>query len=248
MDFYDSKAAVNAMAALQSRIKELEIGNAKLRKEAARLKVIADEDETKLQEREISLLEASDKAQKMLEGASDTLVELRRIKKENRKLQKELDQLQHTLNIKLQSEKKSADTLNAIENRKKHAKQLISEYETLFKEILTPPELDLPKGTSIPFNHTTITSSTHSLPATLQTVVQILQTIPFREQKLDKKREILAELLKARDIAARIADEIHDLELQKKDMISVRRIDAEIEVKASHYYLLTQAMSRFRFE
>lgn len=250
MDFYDSKAAVDAMAALQARIKDLEIGNAKLRKEASRLRIMADEDESKLQERELSLLEASDKAQKMLEGASETLVELRRIKKENRLLQKELDELQEQLNDKIQTEKRSEETISAMDKRRKHAKKLIAEYEALFKEILTPPSLDIQMANGITFNNTTITSSTYSFPAVIQTTVQELQTLPFpfRDQKLDKKRQIMGTLLKARDIAARIADEIHELELKKKDAGTVRRIQAEIDVKASHYYVITQAMSRFRFE
>lgn len=250
MDFYDSKAAVDAMAALQARIKELEEGNAKLRKEASRLRVIADEDESKLQERELSLMEASDRAQKMLEGASETLTELRRIKKENRALEKQLNELQDQLSKKVDAERRSANSLATMEKQRKHAKKLIAEYEALFKEILTPPALNLQRIDGVPFNNTAITANTHSLPATLQTVIQIIQTLPFpfRDQKLEKKREIIVELLKARDISARIADEIHELELQKRDMGNSRRIQAEIDVKASHYYLITQAMSRFRFE
>ena len=250
MDFYDSKAAVDAMAALQARIKDLEMGNAKLRKEAAKLRILADEDESRLQEREMSLLQASEKAQKMLEGASETLVELRRIRKENRSLQKELDDLQSQLNEKLETERKSESVLNALERRKQNSKKLIAEYEALFKEILTPPALDLDRVNGIVFNNTTVTSSTYSLPAMLQTVVQEMQTLPFpfRTQKLEKKREILTTLLKARDIAARIADEIHELEMKKKDIGTMRRIQAEIDVKAAHYYVITNAMSRFRFE
>ena len=249
MDFYDSKAAVDAMAALQARIKDLEMGNAKLRKEAAKLRILADEDESRLQEREMSLLQASEKAQKMLEGASETLVELRRIRKENRSLQRELDDLQAQLNDKLETEKKSESVLNALERRKQNSKKLIAEYEALFKEILTPPALEIERVNGIVFNNT-VTSSTYSLPAMLQTVVQDLQTLPFpfRTQKLEKKREILTTLLKARDIAARIADEIHELEMKKKDIGTMRRIQAEIDVKAAHYYVITNAMARFRFE
>ena len=137
-----------------------------------------------------------------------------------------------------------------MEKRKSHAKKLIVEYEALFKEILTPPSLDLEKVDGITFNNTAITASTYSFPAVIQTTIQEIQTLPFpfREQKLEKKRQIMETLLKARDIASRIADEIHELELKKKDIGTMRRIQAEIDVKASHYFVLTQAMSRFRFE
>lgn len=250
MDYYDSKAAVDAMAALQIRIRELEKGNAALKKECAKLRAVADEDETTLNQREMQLLEASDKAQKMLAGASDTLVELRRIRKENRMLQQQLDNLQKELEDKVKEDKKTEESLNSIETKKNSAKKLIAEYEALFKEILSPPELKLNNNTYIPFNHTTISTVTHSLPATLQQVVQILQSLPFpfRDQKIEKKREIMSSLLYARDIAARLADEIHDLELQKKDSRVSKKIQSEINTKAAHYQLIRSAMSRFKFE
>lgn len=249
MDFYDSKAAVDAMAALQNRIRDLEKSNAKLRKETAHLRRIADADESAVTEREASLLEAADKAQKMLEGASETLVELRRIKRENKQLQIQFDELQERLKKKLDIEDKAQNKLTQLSAKRTHAEKLISEYEDLFCEILAPP---FPAGGNgnVPFNNTTISITTHSLPATLQTCVQMLQTLPypFREQKLEKKREIIAILLNARDIAYKIAEEIHQLELQKLESGAVRRIQAEIDVKATHLNLLTQAMSRFRFE
>ena len=250
MDFYDSKAAVDAMAALQARIKELESGNSKLRKEASRLKVLADQDESEFQDKANSLLELSENAQVMLDSASETLLDLRRIRKENRMLQKEFDDLQNELNVKKDAEKKIDDSITEMEKKKVSAKKLMSEYEALFKEILAPPALDLELAGNVVFNSTTITPSTYSFPATIQTVVQEIQTLPFpfRDQKLDKKRQILSTLLKARDIASKIADEIHELELKTKDVGAMKRLQIEIDAKATHYHIITQAMSRFRFE
>lgn len=249
MDFYDSKAAVDAMAALQNRIKDLERTNDKLRKESSHLRRVADSDENAVFEREAALMESADKAQKMLEGASETLVELRRLRRENRELQMHFEQLQDVLQKKLEGEERAQSKLDQISSKRTVSQKLISEYEDLFCEILAPP---FPTGGAgnVPFNSTTISITTHSLPATLQTCVQMLQTLPypFREQKLEKKKEIISILLNARDISYKVAEEIHQLEIQKLISGAVRRIQSEIDVKSTHLNLLAQAMSRFRFE
>lgn len=249
MDFYDSKAAVDAMAALQNRIKDLERTNDKLRKESSHLRRVADSDENAVVEREAALMESANKAQKMLEGASETLVELRRLRRENRELQMHFEQLQDVLQKKLEGEERAQSKLDQISSKRTVSQKLISEYEDLFCEILAPP---FPTGGAgnVPFNSTTISITTHSLPATLQTCVQMLQTLPypFREQKLEKKKEIISILLNARDISYKVAEEIHQLEIQKLTSGAVRRIQSEIDVKSTHLNLFAQAMSRFRFE
>ncbi|KAK8866319.1 hypothetical protein M9Y10_009280 [Tritrichomonas musculus] len=249
MDFYDSKAAVDAMAALQARIKELENYNARIRKECQRLKVLAETDENSLNEREASLMNAADKAKQMLEGASESLIELRKVRHDNRQLQNRLEQLQNDLSARVIQENKAKEKLLKLSDKKDNAEKLLKEYEELFCEILSPPDFQLNGNGQIPFTNT-IAVTTHSLPATLQTAVMMLQTLPFpfRDQKLEKKREIISVLLNAREIAYKIQEEIHQLELQKLESGSIRRIQAEIDVKSSHLYLLTQAMSRFRFE
>ena len=250
MEFFDSKAAVDAMAALQERIHELERNNSKLRKEILKLNKIADEDEQSMSEKETSLLTASDKAQKMLEGASDTLIELRRIKHENRNLEKHLNDLQLQYSSMIDQEKKDDEQINSIEKKKSQTKKLIEEYELLFKEILSPTPLNLSNYGQIPFNNTTITSTSHSLPAAIQNVILELQNLPypFRDQKIEKKKEIIMNLITARDIAGKIAKQIHELEIQKFEKKTLRRIQPEIDSKASQYMLITQAMSRFKFD
>lgn len=249
MDFYDSKAAVDAMAALQARIKELETSNAKIRKECQRLRVLAESDEHSLNEREASLINAADKAKQMLEGASESLIELRKVRHDNRHLQSRLEELQNQLSQRVEQESKAKSKLLRLSDKKDNAEKLLKEYEELFCEILSPPDFHITGNGLIPFTNT-IAVKTHSLPATLQTAVMELQTLPFpfRDQKLEKKREIISVFLNAREIAYKIQEEIHQLELQKLESGSVRRIQAEINVKSSHLSLLIQAISRFRFE
>jgi hypothetical protein len=69
VNFYDSNAAVDAMKALQDRIKELERNNSKVRKECEHMRALLESDERSLNDRENSLISAADKAQQMLDGA-----------------------------------------------------------------------------------------------------------------------------------------------------------------------------------
>jgi hypothetical protein len=250
MDFYDSKAAVDAMKALQDRIRDLEKYNSKVRKECAQMRALVENDEQTLNDREASLVSAADKAQKMLDGASQTLVELRRVRRENRELEKRAAELTDLVEAKRQLEAAEHQKVAKVSGRRENAERLISEYEALFCELLSPPNFALTGHATVPFNHTTISVTTHSLPATLQTCVQMLQTlpVPFRDQRLEKKREIIALLLNARTIAYKMAEEIHGLELQLGEVGSQRRIQAEIDVKSAHLALVSQAMQRFRFD
>ena len=93
-DFLDSRAAVEAMAALQERMKELEQENDGLRKEVIKLRATVENSENELAEREKAMSRDAEKAQKMLESAAETLVELRRIRIENRKLESQIDGLE----------------------------------------------------------------------------------------------------------------------------------------------------------
>jgi len=250
MDFYDSKAAVDAMAALQARIKELERGNARVRRECTRLRSLTGNTDASLGDREANLINAADKAREMLEGASETLVELRRMRRENRELAARLSDLQSQLTAKLDGDARRQTRSSGLEAKRDNAERLISEYEELLAEILSPPVMPLSGADSVPFNSTIASITTYSLPATLQTAVKMIQTLPFpfRRQKLEKKREIVAVLVGARDITFKIANEIHALELQKCETGVVRRVQAEIDVKTAHLRMIAQAMARFRFE
>jgi hypothetical protein len=140
--------------------------------------------------------------------------------------------------------------LSKLTRRRENVETFIAEYEALFGELLSPPNFGLSAHASVPFNHTTSSVTTHSLPATLQTCIQMLQTlpVPFRDQKLEKKREIIAISLNGRNFAYKMAQEIDRLELQLYDGGSQRRIQTEIDVKSGHLALVTQGMSRFKFE
>jgi hypothetical protein len=102
---------------------------------------------------------------------------------------------------------------------------------------------------NVTFNQTIISVTTHSLPATLQTVLRYLQQMrtPFREQKLSVKREIVQAMIHARMICCKLINEIHTLETSKLGIGARKRTKCEITTKTAQLYVLCQAMSRFAF-
>jgi hypothetical protein len=244
-NFSDAAAAVDAMAALQARIGKLEKGNVKLRKERDRIRALIAANESEVNDREAFLVSAAEKAQQMLDSASATIVKLRDARREQRRLQSRLEDLNHQLQTKLELEAQAQERLSTMQTPKEHAVRLVTEYEDLFCELLSPPNFTLTGRSSRLFSPTT-----HLLPTTLRTAVQMLQTlpVPFRDQTLEKKRQMIATMLNARRIASKITDEIQQLELLIAEGGNIRKVQAEVDVKSNHLAIVTEAMTRFRFD
>ena len=247
VELYDSKAAVDAMAALQQKIVELEAETGALRKENTKLRALAEKNERAVSNRNQKLSVEADRTQKMLESASETLIEMRRIKAENRKLEKQLDSLKREIETKERRKKEEFEKILGKENEAKHSELLEQEIEELFSLLLTPPDFTIDKNKNVVFNPTITSVTTYSLPATIQTVVQYLQNLPFPfcDQKLRTKREIVTTLLNARSMCCKLMDEIHQLEIQKAKTSAKKRIQVDIDAKMSYLSVLYQAMSKF---
>lgn len=250
MDYFDSKAAVDAMAALQAQIKDLEAKNEQLKFQIQNVKVDKSYNDEELHKKEVALLSAGKRAEEMFNGASESMIELRRLRKINRQIKARVDELQKELSIKLDNQDNFSKSLKKSQENLKNAKALLSEYEDLFCEILAPPDFEGDLNGAIPFNCTTASITTFSLPATLQTTMRMLQSLPFpfRDQKLDKKREIISILMNARDIAFKLSEEIHQLEIEKRETGNVRRLQGEIDSKTAQLAMITQGINRFRLE
>lgn len=246
-DIYDSKAAVEAMAALQKKIAELEIETGTLRQETARLRSIANKNDKIMSERNEYLSREADKTQRMLESASETLIEIRRIKAENRQLQQYYESLQKEIDKKIKLQKQEEEKILGQEVDSQHAELLEQEIQELFALLVAPPDFPIDTKKNIAFNPTIMSITTYSLPATIQTVIQYLQNLPFPfcEQKYRVKLEIVTTLLNARGMCCRLMDDIHQLEIQKAKSGAKKRIQKDIDTKMSYLSILMQAISKF---
>lgn len=246
-DFLDSRAAVEAMAALQERMKELEMENDGLRKEVVKLRATVENSENELAEREKAMSRDAEKAQKMLESAAETLVELRRIRIENRKLESQIDGLELKLRDKTRKEKAKQTRIEEALGTARHKELLESELEDLFSLLLSPPDYSFDEKMNVRFNPTIKSITTYSLPANIQTVVQYIQSlpVPFAAQKMGIKREIVNTLMKARAICCKLIEDIHKLEVSMLSSKAKRQVQADIDAKKAQLFLLMTTISRF---
>jgi chromosome segregation ATPase len=246
---YDSLAAVHAMGALQDKVKELESENGELRHQVAELRALAEERDSQNAQRDRELTHEAENTQKMLESASETLIELRRIRLENRGLEDELRKLRTRLEAKRQSRSKEREMIEFSMSELKHTESLEVELEDLFALLLSPPEFQFDRRMNVVFNQTIASVTTHSLHATLQTVLNYIQQMrtPFRSQKLAVKREIVQAMVQAKGICCKLIGEIDRLETSKLGIGARKRVQGDIASKTADLYLLSQAMSRFSF-
>jgi FtsZ-binding cell division protein ZapB len=247
--FDDSKAAVDAMAALQLRIEDLESRNGALRKEAASLRTLAQERESLNAQRDQLLSREADKTQRMLESASETLIELRRIRLENRQLRDEYADLRRRLQLRRSAESRKQQTTANVLSDLRHKELLGSEIEELLGLLLSPPEFSFDGRPNVVFNAMIASVTSHSMPVTLQAVLRHLQSIPspFRAQRLKTKRDTVRAMAQARAICCKLIEELHELETSRLGVVAKRRVRAEIDGKLAQLYLLSQAMARFSF-
>ena len=245
-DFLDSKTAIQAMAALQDKVRDLESETGQLRKKVTRLRAIVDNSQSELAAREEALSNEADKTEKMLESASETLVELRRLRIENRQLELYLNDLEVKLRDKVKREDGKRKKLEASVDDSEHAEFLLSELEDLFALLLSPPEYDFEKKMNVNFIPTIKSITTYSLPANIQTVIQYLQQLPmpFSAQRTETKREIVKALLKGKAMCCKLIDDIYKLESTKMTPGAQRQAKKTIEAKKSQLYLLITTMSR----
>jgi FtsZ-binding cell division protein ZapB len=247
--FDGSRAAVDAMAALQLAIKDMESGNNALRKEATSLRELVKDRESINAQRQQLVSREADKAQKMLESASETLIELRRVRLENRRLQDEYRDLHHKLQLRRDAESHKQQMTENVLSDLRHKELLESEIETLFALLLSPPEFSFDGRPNVAFNQMIASATSHSMPVTLQAVLHYLQGIPspFRAQNLNTKREIVRAMAQARDICCKLVEELHHLETSRLAVAAKKRVQADIDSKLAQLYLLSQAMTRFSF-
>lgn len=246
-DFLDSRAAVEAMAALQEKMKELEAENDGLRKEVVRLRGVVENSENELAEREKAMTREAERAQKMLESAAETLVELRRIRIENRTLESQIDHLELQLRDKMAKEKARQSKIEASLGSARHKELLESELEDLFALLLSPPEYSFDEKMNVKFNPTIKSVTTYSLPANIQTVVQYIQNlpVPFSAQRIGIKKDIVNTLMKGRAICCKLIEDIHKLELSKLSTKATRQVQGDIDAKKAQLFLLMTTISKF---
>lgn len=241
-----SQAADDAIQCLKERIKILRKENKMLVEKCAKARYEAEVEEKNRAIRNNRYFNASESVKKLLIGARDVLDNLRETRKLNKKLTKELDDINEELHKKINGDIRIEDYESNMFERKMYLNQLLMDYEALFKDTLLPKDIILSKKNKCFTIIEQITvSSYHSLPNKIKELVDYIYSLPLplRDQPLDIKRKIIRTLLKINEFAMDLASKIYELELKEADSVTAKRLEAEIKMKISQYYLIKRIIS-----
>lgn len=245
----ESKVLADAIAALQSRVKELEEANGAFRRESALLRLKLNGNMLNSSENEANLLAKADDTAQQLASTAETLRTLRIIKKENRNLEREYEEMEQTLGKYLRENTEFSQRMSKLEHKIRDAQELQYEYDKMMLEMFTP-ETDNLKNVklNVTFISSAISKETFSMPANLQILLQELRTLPpnFSTQKQSVKVKIIDALNKAKERIEMLNFELENLKKENKGKTAQKRCKPIIESKLNCIAALSNAMKRFQ--
>lgn len=242
---------VEAMAALQKRVHDLEEANGAFRRESALLRLQLNSmthDQTNTEEK---MLYEADDTLMMLESASEALKDLRQLKRENRILKSAKEELNKRLGKVLRQNSEIKAKVAALKAKASEIETLQKEYDAMLIGVLTPKvdsQTTRRVKLDIDFMHNSGAKQTHSLPAKLQTLLQELKTLPseFSAQRIGTKQQIVTALSTGKNMIETMLFEIEQLKMEGTTPIAQRRVQPKIEMKMNHIAVLKKTMERFR--
>lgn len=250
LDLDELKSYSDLISELKDKIKIMQDENMALKKECDRLKDEAREEENNLKNKTQETSNISEKAKKRLDQAKEIIIELNRVKNENKKLETQLEVMCRELSYKFKDNIDKKNAIMSLEERKQVYRHIISDYEDLFSEMFVPPKLISKRKPRVTFVDLQRPFEQDRIPTKIQRIIRTLETlpIPFISQKIEVKREIMQKLAAVGEFANRISEEIHKLEERKVDKIVARRIQAEIDTKTFQYNLIRTAVMKVRMK
>lgn len=250
LDLDELKSYSDLISELKDKIKIMQDENMALKKECDRLKDEAREEESNLKNKTQETSNISEKAKKRLDQAKEIIIELNRVKNENKKLETQLEVMCRELSYKFKDNIDKKNAIMSLEERKQVYRHIISSYEDLFSEMFVPPKLISKRKPRVTFVDIQRPFEQDRIPTKIQRIIRTLETlpIPFISQKIEVKREIMQKLAAVGEFANRISEEIHELEERKVDKIVARRIQAEIDTKTFQYNLIRTAVMKVRMK
>lgn len=245
---HENAILAGAMNALQERVKELESCNGAFRREISLLRLRLNESFFQSAESEENNLADAENMVQMLSSTTETLHELRQIKKENRLLQEEAAQIETELGTILKE-----NTVLSVKNKKMEKqisdfRELQSEYEAFILQILSPQPVKKNVKLDVTFLKTIGTKTTYSIPAKIQTQLSKLRSLPidFANQRIETKKEIIQALMDTKSIIDDLNYEIYEIQSTAKADVSLKRDEKRIQKKLNYIAVLTQETNRFK--
>jgi DNA repair exonuclease SbcCD ATPase subunit len=246
MDEPSSDAAVAAIRALQDRIKELEQDRETLQCEVDSLKIQAENHARDYRAREQELIDATNRAQDMIDQATPTMREISQARAEHQAILDEMAAIENRLHSTDDGDSDSVvERLKAVNSSKSN----VADYQLLLRDIFTSTSfpvasriLSSPEIQKIPLDP-------DLLPHPLRDVVERLAALPteFRRQPVPTKRAIFQGLICSIEMSFDLANKIRAFERQKFKSTTPRRIGIDIHNLAVQLYVLEYYVKRFSF-
>lgn len=244
-----SRAAVAAIAALQQRVRDLEIQSDRLEDERSEL---TREMQTRLTTRAIrekAMDDATDRARQMLSSASTALIQIREARAETAHLKKQIEEMERLIQTQGAKAKRSAARYRGSKQGISGLWQKLAEYEQLLNDVLVPP----PQAAHLSVEEIALISTCENdpeiLPPVLAKALAALQERPkeFGTQTIVEKRRTVQALTTAKATVADLTARIKNLQYQKFASSEPRKFEAEIRRLATHRLILSNEMQKFTF-
>ncbi|KAH0789005.1 hypothetical protein GPJ56_007081 [Histomonas meleagridis] len=240
MEVEASHAAVSAIAALQERIRELELEQEELKEERAKLLNILDERDNMHSMREEALNKATEKANQMIANITETMDKVQYFREENKNLRKQIAQSKEALTKSSPKQTSPRCSNTKLKADLKQIKQRLSDYECILGEILTthPNMATLSHEDLVVISRET---NQKNLSSKINKIYQSLNQLPksFSRQKNETKRLTLRTLRKAMYAISEMSLKIEELEKQINREAEIQKLNIQIKI-------LSNEITKFR--
>jgi hypothetical protein len=245
-----SQAAVNAIAALQRKVKVLEDEATAL----AAQKVALEQDlrlrDSGYQKRELVLKGATTRAQQMFKNATAAVQENEELYAENRRLKSEIELIQKCLHASRSPQRSVKGSTKQVKSQASKLLTRIDEYEILLSEFLAVP----PHRCSLTRDEASVILSAKGdrdpiLPD-VDVLMADLREMPtdLSNQDMKTKRKIARALSHGMSAVTDLNNAVRRMELQQFDTSAPKRYQTEIRRLSAAMLLLCDEVMQFHFD
>jgi DNA-binding transcriptional MerR regulator len=245
-----SQAAVNAIAALQRKVKALQDEGATLAAEKALLEEESRTRRAAFEEHELALREATAKAEQMLKDVAAAVQENEEAFDENRRLKSEIGSLEKDIRAERSAERSLKGSAKQLRAQASRLSTLVDEYECLLAQFLGLP----PHRSFLTDDEVTAILSRRDNPDLILPefgpILSELGQMPpdISSQDMTTKEETAHALAHAMSAVTDLNSHIRCIELQMSDPSAPKQDQAEIHRLSSTMVLISDVIIQFHFD
>ena len=241
----DEFSIIETMKILQKHASDLESANRQFRREISvyRRKINSLQDEN--QNNDVNIYDQVTKTNQMIAAATETLRDIRILKRENHSLASEIKSAEKELNDLLADNLNLSKEINITSLHLDQDKKIVEHYNSFLLQILLPQHSKQGKIT-VKFNSAVKTTNILNHSSKMQTLLQELKQLPnsFNSQPLNIKESMIKTLCSAKETINTLQFEMG---LLKQKRIINQYTASQINEKEQYISVIAQAMNRISF-